>query len=92
MIGNREQKSYRVRMATSARKTVPQVEVVEVPGLMGGKPCVEGTRVLAETIRQYLIDGYSAEQIFEDYPYLPIGAIEAVERWAAANGLECSSS
>ena len=62
------------------------------PGIMGGQPCVSGTRVLAETIRQYLIAGDSKREIYADYPYLPVGAVEAVILWAKSNRLECSNS
>ena len=36
-----------------------------------------------------ILDGFTDEQIFEDYPYLPVGAVEAVRLWAARNELEC---
>lgn len=77
-------------MATTREKEPPaRARVVKTAGVMGGMPCLEGTRVPAETIRQYLIDGYSAAEIYEDYPYLPVGAIEAVIAWARQAGLEC---
>lgn len=66
-----------------------KVEVVSTPGIMGGTPCISGTRVPAETIRKYLAVGDSRREIFADYPYLPVGAVEAVIDWAKANGLEC---
>lgn len=79
--------SYAERLAA-----LPRVEVECTPGKMGGQPCVGDTRVLAETVRQYLIAGDSPREIFSDYPYLPVGTVEAVMRWCEANGLECSAS
>jgi uncharacterized protein (DUF433 family) len=68
------------------------VEVTCTPGVMGELPCIGGTRVLAETIRQYLISGDTKSEIFADYPYLPVGSVEAVIRWCEANDLQCTSS
>ena len=62
------------------------VEVTSDPEIMGGMPCVAGTRVPAETILAYLKEGAEVFEIVSDYPYLPLGAVPAVERWARANG------
>ena len=65
------------------RKTpVLAAEVVADPSVMGGEPVVRGTRIPAETIIAYLRAGRSAQDIFEDYPTLPLGGIDAVVRWA----------
>ena len=65
-------------------KKVPLVkaEVISDPTVMSGDPVVRGTRVLAESIIAYLRAGYSHQQIFEDFPTLPIDGINAVEEWA----------
>lgn len=62
-------------------------EVHSNPDILGGMPVVRGTRVPAETIVAYLRDGYSKRDIFEDYPYLPFDAVEAVQSWAAQQGI-----
>jgi uncharacterized protein (DUF433 family) len=59
-------------------------EVVEDPTVMSGEPVVRGTRILARTILNYLRSGFHAEDIFKDYPSLPVDGIDAVERWAQA--------
>ena len=59
-----------------------RAEVVSDPTVMSGDPVVRGTRVPAETIMAYLRAGHSPEEIFQDYPSLPIDDIEAVIRWA----------
>ncbi|MET0605955.1 MAG: DUF433 domain-containing protein [Beijerinckiaceae bacterium] len=51
--------------------------------ILGGEPCVNGTRVPAATILAYLNQGHSREDVFRDYPSLPLDAIEAVKAWAA---------
>ncbi|MBL8670155.1 MAG: DUF433 domain-containing protein [Alphaproteobacteria bacterium] len=58
--------------------------VVSNPDMLGGMPCVRGTRVPAETILAYLREGDSNVQIFEDYPSLPVDGIDAVKRWDEA--------
>lgn len=71
-------------MVALKRKPALPAEIVCDPTVMSGEPVVRGTRILAETIAAYLRDGYSHEQIFEDFPTLPLGAIEAVAAWAEA--------
>jgi uncharacterized protein (DUF433 family) len=65
-----------------------EVEVVETPGIMGGRPCVRGTRIPVDTIIAYLKAGHSKFDIFSDYPSLPVGGVEAVVRWANAQGID----
>jgi uncharacterized protein (DUF433 family) len=62
-------------------------EVVSDPEILGGMPCVRGTRVPAETIVAYIRGGASLSEIFNDYPTLPNDGVEAVKRWAIENGI-----
>ena len=71
-------------MAAPKRTAAARTEVVEDPTVMSGEPVVRGTRILARTILNYLRSGYRAEEIFKDYPSLPVDGIDAVERWAHA--------
>ncbi len=59
-----------------------RAQVVSDPGILGGTPCVRGTRVPAETVLAYLAAGHSRVEIFEDYPSLPPDGIDAVLHWA----------
>lgn len=61
---------------------VMRTEVTSDPAVMSGDSVVSGTRILAETILSYLRVGSSTREIFEDYPSLPVDAIDAVGRWA----------
>lgn len=61
-----------------------RTEVVSDPTVMSGDPVVRGTRVPAETIMAYLRAGHSPQDIFSDYPSLPIDGVDAVIRWAEA--------
>jgi uncharacterized protein (DUF433 family) len=55
--------------------------VVGIPGVMGGEPCIGGTRVLASTVANYLSSGSTDAEIHADYPSLPPGSCDAVRRW-----------
>jgi uncharacterized protein (DUF433 family)/Uma2 family endonuclease len=59
-------------------------EVIRDQAIMNGEPTVSGTRILAATIVSYLRHGFSPEEIFRDYPSLPVDAIDTVARWAEA--------
>ncbi len=59
-----------------------RTEVVSDPTVMSGDPVVRGTRILADTILSYLRAGCSPQEIFRDYPSLPVDGIDAVSRWA----------
>ncbi len=74
-------------MALAKAKPALAAEVHSNPDILGGMPCVRGTRVPAMTIVAYIRDGYSDFDIFRDYPSLPIDGIGAVRRWAAENGI-----
>ena len=55
--------------------------VVSNPEIMGGLPCVEGTRVPAENVLVEVRAGTSRGEIFHHYPSLPSDAIEACLAW-----------
>lgn len=63
-------------------------EIVENPEIMGGRPCVSGTRIPAETIIVQIRAGYGDEEIFRHYPGLPVDGIETVRAWAADSGID----
>jgi uncharacterized protein (DUF433 family) len=53
------------------------------PTVMGGKPCVRGTRVTVGTILGLLAAGHSTEEVLEAYPYLQRDDILAALAYAA---------
>lgn len=71
-------------MPAPVRTAAIRTEVVSDPTVMSGEPVVRGTRILAATILSYLKSGDPAEEIFRDYPSLPVDGIDAVVRWAEA--------
>jgi uncharacterized protein (DUF433 family) len=72
-------------MSTVAKAPRIRAQVVSDASVMGGAPVVRGTRVPAATVVAYLRAGRTAQEIFEDYPSLPIDGIDAVVEWAEAS-------
>jgi uncharacterized protein (DUF433 family) len=60
-------------------------EVVSTPGILGGVPCIRGTRIPASQIWLLIKHGHSDAEIHDGYPTLPKGSIEVVREWARLN-------
>jgi uncharacterized protein (DUF433 family) len=72
------------------RRTSGPAAVTSRPGVMGGMPCIDGTRVPAETVLACINGGETLYDIFSSYPHLTIEDIDAVIDWALANGRQIS--
>ncbi len=59
--------------------------IVCEPEICGGVPTFRGTRIPVEMILVYLRAAHSREEIFDDYPRLPLDGIEAAVAWAEQN-------
>ena len=57
-------------------------QIVCTPGILGGKPRVDGTRISVELILEMLSLGYTIEDILEAYPHLTHEQILAVFAYA----------
>ena len=53
------------------------------PEVMGGKPCIKGTRIPVDLILRYLGDGQSIEDILEAFPGLTVEDVRAAAAFAA---------
>jgi len=53
------------------------------PGVMGGKPCIKGTRITVEAIVDHLAAGESVAQVLEGYPGLSEADVRAALAYAA---------
>ncbi len=53
------------------------------PNVMGGKPCLRGTRVTVGTIVGLIASGSTAQEVLADYPYLEPEDIPAALSYAA---------
>ena len=64
--------------------TVPDINRVTLDtSIMGGKPCIRGTRVTVGTITGLLASGAEIPEILALYPYLAIEDIRAALSYAA---------
>lgn len=62
------------------------------PNVMGGKPCIRGTRVTVGTIVGLVASGHSTEAILKAYPYLEEEDIRQALAYAAWRSQEVEVS
>ena len=55
------------------------------PNIMGGVPCITGTRVPVRAVWGFHKDGYSIAWIMEEYPTLTQEQIEAAIEWCRSH-------
>ena len=53
------------------------------PAVLGGKPVIKGTRLAVDFVLSLLAEGWSREQLRENYPQLTDEALRAVFAYAA---------
>jgi uncharacterized protein (DUF433 family) len=53
------------------------------PGVLLGKPVIKGTRIAIEFILKLLSEGWTEEQILENYPTLTRESLQAVFSFSA---------
>ena len=58
--------------------------IVSDPQVLGGKPCVRGTRLTVELLLELAASGATHEQILAQYPQLTREGVAAAFRYAAA--------
>ncbi len=58
-------------------------EIISDPGILGGKPFVEGTRLSVEHILGLLARNMSHREIVEAYPVLTVEDVNGVLKYAA---------
>jgi len=57
--------------------------IVADPGVLSGKPVVRGTRLAVDFLLGLLAEGWTEEQILDNYPGLTSEALRAVFAFAA---------
>jgi uncharacterized protein (DUF433 family) len=57
--------------------------IVSSPGVLGGKPCVRGTRISVEHILELLASGAEREDILRAYPQVTAEGVIAALQYAA---------
>lgn len=53
------------------------------PEILGGKPCVKGTRISVEFILELLASGATREEVLRAYPQIPPEGLTAALQYAA---------
>lgn len=53
------------------------------PRVLGGKPCIRGTRISVEFILELVASGATRDQIVQSYPHLTLKDVEEALRYAA---------
>lgn len=56
--------------------------IVADPTILGGKPCIKGTRLSVEFILELFASGATREEILSAYPQLTVEGIEEALRYA----------
>ncbi|MBI5283830.1 MAG: DUF433 domain-containing protein [Chloroflexi bacterium] len=63
-------------MATEIETTrTEHPHIVMTPGVCGGRPRIDGTRISVEFIARFVNDGVGAEKIVESYPHLTLAGV-----------------
>ncbi|WP_020604839.1 DUF433 domain-containing protein [Spirosoma spitsbergense] len=52
------------------------------PGILGGKPCIKGTRISIELILETVANGASVADIVREFPQLSTEAVQEAIRYA----------
>lgn len=60
----------------------PSDRIIIDPRVLVGKPVVRGTRIAVELVIDLLAEGWSHQQILENYPHLTEADISACLRYA----------
>jgi uncharacterized protein (DUF433 family) len=68
---------YSVHMAFQRISVAPQI--------MGGVPCIRGTRIPVAMLVRMVADGTTSDELLEEYPQLHEDDIREALRFAAAN-------
>ena len=57
--------------------------IVSDARILGGKPCIKGTRISVSMILEWMASGASREEIVRSYPHLSHDDVEEALRYAA---------
>jgi len=57
--------------------------IVSNPSILGGKPCIRGTRLSVEFIIELIASGASVDDVVRDYPQLDRDAVQQAMQYAA---------
>jgi len=55
--------------------------IVANPEILGGKPCVKGTRISVDVILEWIGSGATEADIVRSYPHLTVEAVREAARY-----------
>ena len=58
--------------------------IISKPDVMGGKPCIRGTRIPVETVVRRFAERYAIDEVLADYPIITEDDVRAALEYAAA--------
>ena len=58
-------------------------QIVSDPAILGGKPCIKGTRISVEFILELFASGATRAEILQAYPHLTVEGVEQALHYAA---------
>jgi uncharacterized protein (DUF433 family) len=67
----------------AASMAFPRISVD--PQIMGGVPCVQGTRIPVAMLVRMVADGTTSDELLEEYPQLTSDDVREALRYAAAH-------
>ncbi len=70
--------------ARTYTRTMSESRVVADHRIMGGVPCIRGTRIPVATVVGLFAEGRSVEEVLADYPQLLVEDVRAALEFAAA--------
>lgn len=57
--------------------------ITQVPGVIGGKPCIKGTRITVEALIDHLSAGETTDEALQGYPGISEDDVRAALAYAA---------
>jgi uncharacterized protein (DUF433 family) len=64
--------------------TLEHALIVSDPAVLGGKPCIRGTRISVQHVLEFLASGQSREEFLAAFPHVGEEGFAAALRYAAA--------
>ena len=59
--------------------------IVADTGILGGKPCIKGTRISVQMVLEWFSSGATEREILENYPHLSAEGIRAALAFGQKN-------
>lgn len=63
------------------------VKIVKDPGILGGKPVIEGTRLSVSLIQEHVANGFTEADILKCHPHITPEGVAAALRYAEEHGM-----